>query len=241
MNRTGRVSPALAAAVCAAALAGCAALAPVGQPVPAPEPRAGDAWTYSVYDGFRGYGKGEVRFRVTAVTAEGLSVEVTRGGRTETQRFGPDWNPHAGTTPAGAAVRFEPPLPLLEFPLADGARWARTVTAVDLRTGERFPVRVTARVRGREVVRTAAGDFDAVVIERQLTFGDEDLWRTDSQVVETEWYAPAAGRAVRLQHDLRYYIDKTGGAGGGEGGGGWTQRDWDRERLELVGRDRAAR
>ncbi|MFZ5555639.1 MAG: hypothetical protein ACOZDY_02760 [Pseudomonadota bacterium] len=241
MNRVPAIVRTLAAVVCAAALAGCAGRPPLDGPVAAPALRAGDAWTYTIHDGFRGYEKGPVTYRVAAVTADGVSVEVSRGTRSETQRFSPGWNPHAGLTPAGQAVRFEPPLPLLEFPLADGGRWTRTVTAVDSRTGERFPVRVQARVLGRETVKTPAGDFDAVVIERQLIFGDEDLWRTDSYVVETEWYAPAAGRSVRFRHDLRYYIDKTGGGGGSEGGGGRVQRDWDRERLELTGYTRAPR
>ncbi|HSO06840.1 MAG TPA: hypothetical protein VLW45_06350 [Pelomicrobium sp.] len=230
-----------AAAVFAAALAGCAALAPVGKPVPPPEPRVGDTWTYAIYDGFRGYEKGRVTYRVIAVDAGSMEVEVTRDREQETRRHTRAWNPYAGLTPAGERVAYAPALPLFRFPLDDGAGWNAVSTATNARTGESFPVRVDARVRGRETVKTPAGEFDAVVIERQLIFGDENLWRTDSYVVETEWYAPAVGASVRFRHDLRYYIDKTGGGGGSEGGGGRVQMDWDRERLELTAYSRAPR
>lgn len=230
------------AAVSAAALAGCASLQPVGDPVAAPAPRVGDAWTYTIYDGFRGYEKGRVTYRVAALDADdGVTLEISRSGEAQTRRYTRAWNPYAGLTPAGERVAYAPALPLREFPLADGSRWSGVSTATNTRTGERFPVRVEARVRGRETVATPAGEFDAVVIERQITFGDENLWRTDSHVVETEWYAPAVGASVRFRHDLRYHIDKTGGGGGSEGGGGWTQRDWDRERLELTAYSRAPR
>ncbi len=242
MIRASRFPASAAALICAAALlAGCASLRPVAGPVAAPEPRVGDTWTYTIYDGFRGYEKGRVTYRVAAVAADAVTLEVSRGGDAETRRYARAWNPHAGLTPAGERVAYAPALPLHEFPLADGSRWSAVSTATNTRTGERFPVRVEARVRGRETVATPAGEFDAVVIERQLIFGDENLWRTDSYVVETEWYAPAVGAGVRFRHDLRYYIDKTGGGGGGEGGGGWTQRDWDRERLELTAHSRAPR
>ena len=230
----------IAAALLAAALGGCAALPPVGAPVAAPEPRPGDEWTWAVFDGFRGYGIGELHQRVKAVDGDTVTVEARRGDATQALAHTREWNPRAGVTPAGDEVAYDPPLPLFRFPLADGARWTGIVTATDRRTGARFPVWVQARVLGRETVATPAGEFDAVVIHRVIEIGDENIWRTHTVVVEREWYAPTAGRGVRLRHELRHYFTRSGG-GGGEGGGGMVQQDWDRERLELRGLSRAPR
>jgi hypothetical protein len=221
--------------------AGCASLPPVGNPVAAPDLRVGDTWAYTVYDGFRGYEKGQVAFRVTAADADSTTMATTRGGQTEQVRYAAGWNPRAGLTPSGYQVSYQPALPLFRFPLADGARWTATVTAVNALTGERFPVQVRARVRGREKVQTPAGEFDAVVIERELIYGDKTLWRSDSYRVETEWFAPAVGASVRYRQDLHYYINPMSGGGGGDGGGGWVQVDYDREQLELRAFSRAPR
>lgn len=229
------------AAVSAAALAGCAGvdLAPVGAPVPAPDVRAGDAWTYVVYDGFRGYEKGKRRYVVKRVDGDTMTVEVSGAGGDGVRTFTRWWNPLDGTTPAGDAVAYQPALPLFSFPLANGGRWSQSVSAT-LKSGQgRFPVYVQSRVLGAEKLTTPAGTFDTVVIERSLRIGDGEtsIWRSDTRQVVTEWYAPAVNRSVRFREDENYYLDKMTGAAPLVN----VQRDWDRLRLELVEYTRAPR
>lgn len=259
-----RFGPAIAAAL----LAGCATfnLPPVGAPVPAPEPRVGDAWNYTVLDGFRGFERGAASFAVTAVQGETFTAEVDESGgpvtrsftlrwrpradgasaadpppdegRAVTRAFARGWNPVGGRTPAGDEVTYDPPLPLFVFPLQDGRRWSQTVTATDTRTGARFPVFVQGWVLGRETVTTPAGTFDAIRIQRSLRIGDGEtsIWRSDTFQAETEWYAPTVGRAVRYQQDLNYYFDKMRGR---EPMG--NRIEWGRVRLELTGHSAAPR
>ncbi len=228
------------AALCSVALAGCAGanLAPVAAPAPAPDLRAGDAWTYVVYDGFRGYEKGKRRYAVKRIDGDVVTVEVTGFGGDGTRTFTRGWNPLDGKTPAGDAVTYQPPLPLYAFPLANGGRWNQAVTAT-LASGQgRFPVYVQSRVLGAEKVTTPAGAFDTVVVERSLRIGDGEtsVWRSDTRQVVTEWYAPAVNRSVRFREDENFYLDKmTSGPLINR------QKDWDRERLELIEYTRGAR
>lgn len=258
----------LAAVVLPAALAACATadVLPLGAPVPAPEPRVGDAWNYTVLDGFRGFERGAASFAVTAVQGETFTAEVEEAGgpvtrsftlrlrpradsapaadpsadagHAVTRTFARGWNPVNGRTPAGDEVTYDPPLPLFVFPLEDGRRWTQTVTATVTRTGARFPVFVQGRVLGRETVTTPAGTFDAIRIQRSLRIGDGEtsIWRSDTFQAETEWYAPAVGRSVRYQQDLNYYMDTMRGR---EPMG--NRVEWGRVRLELTAHAAAPR
>ena len=49
-------------------------------------------------------------------------------------------------------------------------------------------------------MKTAAGEFVALRIEREMNLGDYDYTWSDTHVVETYWYAPAVKRWVRLEH-----------------------------------------
>lgn len=240
MSLIQRAARLLAAGFAAAAAGGCASanLASVGAPVPAPDVRAGDAWTYVVLDGFRGFERGQRRFVVKSVQGDTVTVEISDENGAETRRFTRGWNPIDDETPAGNAVTYDPALPLFLFPLEDGARWSQTVTATDARTRARFRVWVDGRVLGRETVTTPAGTFDTVRIQRSLRIGDgeTDIWRTDTFQVVTEWYAPAVGRSVRFRHDLNHYFDKMRGR---DPMG--NRIDWARERLGLVEYVRAPR
>ena len=245
----------------AAALAGCATanVTPLTGPVPAPEPRVGDAWNYTVLDGFRGFERGAASFAITAVQGETFTAEVEEAsgpvsrpltlrlrpradgapaadqaaddGRAVTRTFARGWNPINGRTPAGDEVTYDPPLPLFVFPLEDGRRWSQTVTATDTRSGARFPVFVQGRVLGRETVTTPAGTFDAIRIQRSLRIGDGEtsIWRSDTFQAETDWYAPAVGRSVSYQQDQNYYFDTMRGR---DPMG--NRVDWGRVRLELL-------
>lgn len=188
------------------ALPSCATLPPVGADVPAPGLRAGDTWTYNEYDGYNGRLRGSFSYVVEEITGDRMTVAETPGGAT--RQFTPAWNPSSGTLPENRAVGFDPPFPRLRFPLHDGSRWSGKTIATDVRTGAKFSVGVSARVLGRERIKTGAGDFDAVKIVYDVYPGDEQWWRTRTMLTEVVWYAPEVKAMVRYS-DRSYYYDKT--------------------------------
>lgn len=212
---------------------GCVSLAEVAAPVAAPEIRVGDAWTYNIYDGFRGYLKGSRLYEVVQVTADMIVVAVTEDNATVTRAFTKSWNPFTGTLPENRIVDFKPPYPAFRFPLEHGRRWTGIVNATAPGSDRSVPVQVQARVVGGERVSTPAGDFDAVRIERWIRIVEGEWWRSDINVVETEWYAPAVGRTVRFQTEQAYYIDQTRSPDGPFGLNQWVHLD--RVWLELAG------
>ncbi|TXF13780.1 DUF3108 domain-containing protein [Pelomicrobium methylotrophicum] len=189
-------------------LGACATLAPVGTPVPAPHARAGDTWTYAVYDGYRGTPKGTERYVVRRVTPHAIVVSVETGAGALTRTFSLEWNPSAGELPEQRLADFTPPLPAFAFPLEDGKRWKGTVTAVEAKTGRRYSVHVSARVAGRETIETPAGSFDTVRVDRAIYLDNDEWWRSGTRWYQSEWYAPAVGRSVRYQ-DYSEYTDYT--------------------------------
>ena len=90
------------------------------------------------------------------------------------------------------------------FPLEPGRRWSTRVEAVNPQGDVRYSVRVDAEVAGRERVSVPAGSFDAVKIVRSIYVGDAAMPLTETTIMETEWYAPALGRAVRLERSSRW-------------------------------------
>jgi hypothetical protein len=59
-------------------------------------------------------------------------------------------------------------------------------------------------VLGSEQVSVPAGSFDTIKIQRRVYAGDFDGPRSETHIVETEWYAPALGRAVRLERNSSF-------------------------------------
>jgi len=65
-------------------------------------------------------------------------------------------------------------------------------------------VRVDGNVLGSERVTVPAGAFDTFKIRRRIYAGDFDGPRSQTNITETEWYAPALGRAVRLERNSEF-------------------------------------
>jgi hypothetical protein len=191
-----------------ALLTACASLAPVGDPVPAPGLRVGDTWTYAVYDGYRGTQKGSTRYSVQQITSHAVVTRREAGDGPDTRIFTWEWNPYTEELPEQRMADFSPPFPAFAFPLEDGKRWSGTVIAVEGKTGRRYPVHVFARVAGRETLKTAAGSFDAIRVERSIYLDNHEWWRSGTRWYQSEWYAPAVGRSVRYQ-DYSEYTDYT--------------------------------
>lgn len=92
----------------------------------------------------------------------------------------------------------------IPFPLEPGMHWSER----QILPQEFGPARVqwvSGRALGWEKVRTPAGEFLALKVIRETSFGDGDYAWTQTQRIEQIWYAPAVGHWVRLERrDERY-------------------------------------
>jgi hypothetical protein len=109
-----------------------------------------------------------------------------------------------GEVTAGQRRVFSTPLARIPFPIAPGQGWQEQTNVTDA-YGVTFLWRTAGRAVGWERVRTPAGDFAALRIERSMNLGDYDYGWSDTQVFETYWYAPEVKRWVRLEHQYARY------------------------------------
>jgi len=65
-------------------------------------------------------------------------------------------------------------------------------------------VRVDGKVLGNERIRVPAGEFDTIKVRRFVYVGDWDGFRLETNIMETEWYAPVLGRPVRSESKSEY-------------------------------------
>ncbi len=185
-------------------LAACAAPYPPADPpmavVPAPELKAGDTWVYQQINPYNGL---LARTLTDTLSAAGSGFVVERssdrpGDAMETETIAAPWREVAETS-GGARRAFSVPLARILFPIAPGQAWREQATMTD-GNGVDFLWRTYGVALGWEKVRTPAGQFAALRVERRMNLGDYDYDWSDTQVVETYWYAPAVKRWVRMEH-----------------------------------------
>jgi hypothetical protein len=209
----------------AAVLAACA-VAPVGIPLQsnasavAPTVSVGDTWTYRVRDGYTGLPRPTQRQHVIEVSGDRIRIAVSQEGAAQDEVWiydrGWNWLTHPATNLQ--AFNYSPPYPALPFPLAPGKTWHARLTATDPADGRRFPVVMDGTVLGWERLKVPAGEFDTVKVQRIVYI---EYWvatvRGRSEIIEYEWYAPAAKQSVRREASSRYlsylYADKDGNGG----------------------------
>ena len=172
---------------------------PAGLPaqISAPEIRVGDGWTYSLHDGYTKLPRGTLEYRVSAVQGDTVTVELRHEGRESTERYTRDWNWRERPMTNLQNFRYEPAYPALPFPLDAGKSWQSYVKATDPATGRVNRVRIDGTVLGWERVRVPAGEFDALKIRRLVYAGNRDIFTTEEQIAEVDWYAPKLGRIVK--------------------------------------------
>ena len=192
----------------------CAACAPmpVGtplestQPATAPAVAVGETWTYRVHDGFTGLDRGTERYRVDQVAGGNITVARERMGLEEVQVYDSHWNWLRRPATNLQSFNYSPAYQAFDFPLMPGKQWEARLTATDPADGRRFPVRVVGKVIGWERVRVPAGEFDALKIVRGVYV---DYWvqsvRGSSNIIETEWYAPAVKQSVRREASSKHW------------------------------------
>jgi hypothetical protein len=197
-------------------VAGCASplpqTPPAGVPaqVTAPATRAGDAWSYSLHDGYTKIARGTLNYRVTAVGADGITVTVDHDGRQSTERYTPDWNWRERPMTNLQAFRYDPAYAALPFPLEAGKTWSTRVKATDPASGRVNNVRIDGKVVGWERVRVPAGEFDALKIQRIVYAGNAEHFLSEEKITEVDWYAPKVGRIVRHQSTSGHYDWRNG-------------------------------
>ncbi len=166
---------------------------------------AGDTYVYRVTNKYSKETRGNVTFRVSQADAGGVTYSVEpagRAGAARTQVHDKDGNwLRYPIESHGKRVEyvFATPGPAYAFPLEAGKSWSVKVKATSADEGGTRTVRVDGKVVRNERVRVPAGEFDTIVIQRRIYAGDFSQAYTETRTVETEWHAPALGRAVRLE------------------------------------------
>jgi hypothetical protein len=192
----------------AALLSGCATdafVAAPGAPVPAPRVRVGDRWTYERVNLYNGLVTAVLTMRVAEVSPR-LRVEVTGqdGTRYPDEAYADPWR-------------------VIQEPQYDQTQWFRDPVSLlpsRLEAGSRHRIHTTYRVQGIDRdffwsdwldavgwqrVRTPAGEFDALRVERRIAFVHSDPFRDRPTREDTLWYAPAVNRWVLREWTGRYW------------------------------------
>ena len=185
-------------------LGGCAEPYPRADPpvavVPPPQLKSGDTWVYVQINGYNRLPERTLTDTLRR-TEEGFVVERKSdrpGEPLQTETISAPWRELRETT-GGATRAFSVPLARIPFPIAPGQSWSERATMTD-GYGKNFVWQTWGHALGWERIRTAAGEFVALRVERQMNLGDYDYTFSDTRVVETYWYAPEVKRWVRLEH-----------------------------------------
>ena len=169
-------------------------------------PAAGDAYIYRLVNGYNGETVGNVRYEISdASTARGLVVSVTVDtpgiAMPRTEIVTPDgqwWRRPLDSHGLAIGYEFTPALPAVVMPVA-GKSWSMRVNASIDGAAQTRSVRIDGDVMGNERIRVPAGEFDTVKIRRSIYPGDAGDFKTETRIVEMDWYAPALGRSVRTE------------------------------------------
>jgi hypothetical protein len=201
-------------------------------------PAAGETYVYRVTNGYNNVAVGKIQYRVDKVEADRVALSVTTDvpalgvARTEIYDKDGNWLRHALTNhDQPVDYEFAQPYAAYALPLDAGKSWSVRVSATNPATGRRNSVRIDGDVVGSERITVPAGAFDTIKIKRRVYAGDWGSFTLETNIYETEWYAPALGRAVRSESKSEY-IDTSRSRSGGTFSGPVINGDWNV--FELV-------
>ena len=189
-----------------AVAAGVVALAGAVSAQSTAAPAAGDTWTYRVANGYNNEVRGRIQYRVDKVESDRITVQVTPDvpalGLPHTEVYTPDgnWLRHPLINhDQPVEYAFAEPYPAYRFPLDPGKSWSLRVSATNPANGRRASVRVDGDVLGTERISVPAGAYDTIKVRRRVYAGDFAGPRSETNITEMDWYAPALGRVVRSE------------------------------------------
>jgi hypothetical protein len=174
-------------------------------------PAAGDTYVYRVINAYNNEVRGEMNYRVDKVEADRVTMSVTAShpslGASHTVVYAKDdnWLRHPLINhDMPVDYNFSPAYPAYMAPLDTGKSWSTRVNATNPASGRSNSVRVDADVLGSERITTPAGAFDTIKVKRVVYAGDWESFISETNIIETDWYAPALGRAVRTERNSSY-------------------------------------
>ena len=157
---------------------------------------------------------------------QGVAVDVKHDGRLiDAFFYAPGWNPRE--MPLTNVQRFRyggAPFPAYAYPLEPGKSWYTIVDALDPATGRTHRVHVQGKVIGWERIRVPAGEFDVLRVRRFVFADNAEFFKTQEEIIQTDWYAPSVRRVVREEGTSRH-VDR-------------SRSDGRRRRWHAVGRER---
>jgi hypothetical protein len=170
-------------------------------------PAVGDVYVYRVGNGYiNNSDLGKLRYRIEKSSADRIEVAVTADNprvgyaRSEIYTKEGNWLRHQiNSHDQPVDYVFATPYPAYVFPLEAGKSWSQRVEATGSATGKTGSIRVDGEILGVERIAVPAGTFETVKLRRRVYAGDRDGDRAETTITETEWYAPALGRAVRAE------------------------------------------
>jgi hypothetical protein len=199
-------------AVSLLALSACATAREQQAAIPAPELKIGDSWVFEQRYGYNRELLQTLNVDVTEAGSEFIRLRVVpSSGPTEfLQTLTRDLNPRNNAIVLGRLRDFEPAYGAYQFPLSVGQSWRADSMSVDPLTKKNLTFKIWGDVTGTEKIRVPAGEFDTLKIVRRVYPNDEEWWRSATEILETEWYAPAAKRVVRRE-EKSVYVDTASG------------------------------
>jgi hypothetical protein len=183
-------------------------------------PTVGDTYVYRVVNAYNNEVRGKLSYRVEEIAADRIVMAMTSDvaslgpARTVTYAKDGNWLRHPLTnhdTPVD--YEFSQAYPAYVFPLEIGKSWSVRVNALNPATGQQVSVRVDGEVLGAERVVTPAGSFDTFKVMRRVYAGDWEAFRRETNIVETDWYAPQLGRPVKSEMNSGYMDSSRCGRG----------------------------
>lgn len=170
-------------------------MAQTDAPMPRPEVKPGDSWTYRRTELESGKVTGRSTSRVVFANDKVIQVVVVRGKGEEEidETYTADWNAIA----LAGGGNFNPHVGTFRFPLVPGASWPANFENTIPRLGA-FQVKHerTVKVVGWEEVEVPAGKFRALKIE--VTGSFQRIDRAISGSAKTLiWYVPGVKRWVK--------------------------------------------
>lgn len=181
-------------------------------------PTAGDTYVYRLVNGYTREIVAQVRHEITdASTTKGWVVSVSMDKpmpgqpRTDMTTADGKWLRYALDS-HGIPVEYEfiQALPAYQPSLTPGTSWTARVNAKVPAENASRSVRIDGIVEGNERIKVPAGEFDTIRIRRTIYAGDKDFLRSETRIVETDWYAPVLGRSVRSESRSGWWVASCG-------------------------------